>query len=237
MDDPDVLEPGTSYEYTLEGIRVDGEGSGHASPVQGRTLSPPASPVLVSQTINSGDANASATLNMPASVVAGNRLIAVVYGRNNPTWTWPAGWTERFDTNGLSVAERTADGTEGASIIVTQNSSNRYCCACIQLSGATADVEVGLNATSTSTNPDPGAIIPSWAGATTYIAVAGIRANSDFSAPPAGYSNYQAARANNGPALATAIKDSIAGGAEDPGPFTNASSSPWTATTIAVKGT
>ena len=76
-------------------------------------------------------AGTSHTVSLPASPPVGRRLIAGFSADGNPTITWPAGWdaigglpdTATSAQAKISVRERTADGTETATITITTNIS------------------------------------------------------------------------------------------------------------------
>lgn len=195
-------------------------------------------PIYVTGAVSNSAAGTSSTktVTLPSSIVAGNLLVCFVKDRATTAniFTWPAGWSELNDINGSSVAYRTADGSEGASISVT-GTAVRSAYACVQLSNWTGTPSIA-NATGTSTNSDPPLINPSWNGGTMYIAFQGLQATTDCTAGPAGYSNFQSSKATNDPSASSATLSSDVGGSENPGTFTCSVSGTWATDTVAVQG-
>lgn len=200
--------------------------------------------------VTSGDDAGVATLNhtvgLPASIVSGQRLIAVFASQENTT-TWPAGWTELCDggTGGqvnISAAYRDCDGSEGASITVTTGSSRADGWSVIRIAAGSfnpAAPEVGTIATGNDANPDCPSLTPSWGSLNTYwIAAAAGKQN----ATPRTVSSYPATFTENQTTQSTASTNAVflAGltaiaASKDPGTFTLSGSSQWAANTIAVR--
>jgi len=201
-----------------------------------------AAPKLVTQTASNTGSNTGSTKTavMPPGIVAGNLLLLLCRERNTGSniLTFPAGWTEKWDTSGSGLAWRVADGSEGASINYT-GQGNRSANCVLQISGwassmGAAAIEVAA-VTGNSANPDPPSITPSWSGPTLYVAFEGIWATVNTTAGPSGYINFQNTKATNDPNASTATKESITGGVENPGVFTNSGTTTWGAMTVAIR--
>lgn len=108
------------------------------------------------------------TVNLPASIVVGELLIAVVTFDGNPTVTWPAGWTTLHAgvANGsasrVEARYRVADGSEGASITLTTNASEMFCYNVLRISDYQGTPEASTGAVGTSVIIDPDTLNPSW---------------------------------------------------------------------------
>lgn len=183
----------------------------------------------------SGTGNPAITVS-GMSPAAGDLLVVGVYNRDNRTYTWPAGWSELFDSNGLSVGYRTSDGAE-TTVTPTLSGISRTAWVAFRISGWSGTPENGTIATGTG-NPDPPSLSPSWGAGTPtlFIALGASRATSDITAGPGGdYTQFQTSRANNDPSLASA---EFRGGAasSNPGAFTVSGTSDAAAQTIAIKG-
>lgn len=184
------------------------------------------------------------TVNLPASCVAGQRLIAIMATGDNSTYGWPAGWTEILDTttgvDAVSVAYRECDGTEGASISVTTSNLTRAAALVIRVEGHTADApELATPSTGSSTLPDCPAFDPSWAGDTLWIAACTCASATPtevtgFPYPNNNFEAEQTAASGTRPRVGICTKISAAP-SEDPGAFTIAPSDTWYGLTIAVR--
>ncbi len=82
------------------------------------------------------------TVSLPTGIVAGDLLISVFMVDNQPTITWPAGYTEfatasSFTLTGkASIAYRKADGTEGSTITVTTDTAQVSTAVTYRIRGA-----------------------------------------------------------------------------------------------------
>lgn len=188
---------------------------------------------------------------MPATVDAGDLLIAIVSVRNALTWnTIPTGWNKISESAGggsvgeLSIFYKIADGSEdgGTATWVTSVGSSAAWMV-IRITGwhGTTPPEVGTAASGDVSNANPPTLSPSWgAEDTLWLAVAGHAAISAaaFTAAPTNYLNF----ANNGASSGGAAV-SVAFGtrelnaaSEDPGTFTAGGSNRfWAAQTVAVR--
>ena len=102
---------------------------------------------------------------MPASIAVGDLLLVCLdKGSTSATVNALTGWTELLDeasANGLYIAWRIADGTEGASITLTTSASTRDATIALRISGASTDAPtIGTTATGTDLAPNPPSITP-----------------------------------------------------------------------------
>lgn len=198
-------------------------------------------PTVVTSVATTSAASLSHTVNLPASLVAGNACVIVIAGATTNAINFPAGWT----TFGGSVvgaslrivrAYRVLDGTEGASITVTVSVGaaaikahayqiNGHDCSTNAPGSAATAEQVGV------ANPDPPNATPVGGPKNfLWIAVAATT-TANVTADPA---NYSAGLNSTGssPRLRTAIR-SLGQSSENPGAFTAAATT-WIAQTLSV---
>ena len=196
-------------------------------------------------------AGTSHTVNLPLGVQAGDLLIVCLdKGSTAATVNALAGWTELLDensANGLYIAYRWADGTEGATITLTTSASTRSAENVYRIinavNPATQPPEIGTTASGTSVSPDPPAVTPT-GGAKDYLAIAMLGDAGEFAdtaawltAAPSGYSGplrktCGTVGTNLGGIIGSAYKKFNAA-SEDPGVFTQTSAA-WRTQTIIV---
>lgn len=193
----------------------------------------------------------SMAVNMPATVNAGDRLIALCHVRNAGTWsTVPTGWTNLAEQAGgaavgeLSIFEKIADGTEDggtATWVTGTGTSAAWQVICISGAHASTASEV-TTASGDSSSANPPSETASWGGSENnlWLAVAGHSAisASAFSAAPAGFFGFSQNGASSGGAAVCVAHgyDMSATDTYDPGTFTPSGSNRyWAAATIAVR--
>jgi hypothetical protein len=165
-----------------------------------------------------------------------------------------AGWTELLDenvANGLYIAYRVADGTEGATTTFTLSGATRGAWIVYEISGAenpaTQAPQIGTTSTGTSTTPDPPAsATPPSAKDYLFIAFAGMageEADDDTwgNTPPTNYTpspprqkSCGIAGANLGGLILSAERQLNTGVATNPGAFGVDVSAAWRAQTIMI---
>lgn len=191
------------------------------------------------------------SVNMPATVNSGDRLVAFVSVRNAGTWsTIPTGWVEKGSQTGggggvgkTTIFEKFADGTEAGTTpqwIASASTTGSW--QVVRITGAHASSALEMTTTSgDSSSANPPSLTPSWGTEDTlWFAVAGHAAISEaaFTAAPTNYINF----ANNGASsggsacsIATATRQLNATN-EDPGTFTAGGSNRfWAAATVAIR--
>lgn len=208
-------------------------------------------PLVVS--VNGGNNNTdstSHTVNLPGSIVAGNLLLVFFSVDGNPTITFPAGWTQLFNTarteGGTTYVRfgcwyRIATGTEGATITVNTSGpsgSQRSAHTSYQISNYTG-VPVSATATNNNQYPDPPILTPAWEAADTlWFATCGYdQGQRTVTGWPANYTmNQRNERSNdaNGVGVGTAGRQYNAA-SENPGTFTISASQRWVAATVAIR--
>lgn len=195
------------------------------------------------------------TVNLPASIAAGDLLI-ICLDKGTPATTSlfnaHADWTELLDENvasGLYIAYRWADGAEGATTTLVSASAIRSAEVTYRISGAenpaTQAPQIGTTATGTSVNPNPPSISPT-GGSKDYLFIAffgmvGEQADDDtlVTTYPANYTLGQqektcgVAGTNLGGMIGAAARQATTA-TEDPGTFTAIDNAAWRAQTIAV---
>jgi len=192
------------------------------------------------------------TVNLPASLVAGNLLVIFfAIGSTAATLNAVAGWTELVD---VSVARDTkilvkdAVGDEGATLALTTSASTKSASIAYQISGAapilTQRPQLSTVATGTSATPDPGTLTPV-GGAKDYLwiaqfSLAGEEDDDDTwcNSAPTNFTGLLqktagTAGTNIGVENATATRQ-FNGTSQDPGTFGVDVSFAWRAYTMAV---
>lgn len=203
----------------------------------------------VVQTKNSGNTGATTknhTINLPTGITAGDLLIVVFSVDTAPTITWPEGWTQIFflaysTNNTLDARFRRADGTEGATILITTLTNVGSSHTSYRITGynSASNPEAGTTTSGSSANPDPPNLIPSWgAGENLWIATYGWndgrKTNSSY---PANFTDNQIADGWNnssGSGIATCTQNLVAPNI-DPGLATLSGSIKWIANTMVVR--
>lgn len=195
-------------------------------------------------------AGTSHVVNLPSGA-AGNMFIAIMdKGSTAATVNGLAGWNELLDensANGLYIAWRTCDGTEGATTTFTLSANTRGAWIVYEITGhinpATQPPQVGTTATGSSTTPDPPSVSVT-GGAKDILTIAcfgrgGEEADDDtwVSAAPSGFTGLLqkacgTAGTNLGGMIATATLASNTA-TSNPGTFTCATGA-WRAQTIVI---
>jgi hypothetical protein len=211
-----------------------------------------ASPTVRSTAVTNGTtASATPTINLPATVVAGDIIVVAIRQDNEESYTWPsADWltlpplpdTSDGADDQTSCRYKIADGSEGGTTIqLTRTQSNKFAAISYAIAGAT-NIEAGGLATGASTTPDPLNFAPS-GGSQDYLWLSiGAWEGEQTSPPSATPTNYtNKIGANSGTAGATATNCRIAGvnrattaSAENPGSWTISVSDDWTAFVVAL---
>jgi hypothetical protein len=191
-------------------------------------------PVVAATNNSETSASTSHVFNLPAGIVSGNLLLAIISAGAAVSFTKPAGWEEIVDDDAVTpvtvwIGYRIADGLEGATATATSSGSANSAHVSYRITGAHASAapEAGTvfyNATSTS--PDPPSVTASWGGLDNLfiVALAQQRANKAISAWPANYTGSQVHRQHSGGggsdgAAAFATRD-LTAASDDPGAFT-----------------
>ena len=195
-------------------------------------------------------AGTSHVVNLPAGAT-GNLLVAIMNkGSTAATVNALTGWTELLDensANGLYIAYRVCDGTEGSTTTFTLSASTRGAWIVYEISGqidpATQAPQIGTTATGSSVSPDPPSVSVT-GGAKDVLTIAcfgrdGEEADDDtwVTAAPSGFGTLLqkacgVAGTNLGGMIATAHLASNTA-TSNPGVFTCATGA-WRAQTIVI---
>ena len=184
-----------------------------------------------------------AVLNLPASIVSGEGLLATCVTNDSPSSSWPAGWTELFNINdtinnvAVICAYRDADGTEGSTVTLTLGTSEQFSAVTARYSG----VDFGVTPPEfvQGVNLDPANITPT-SGAQDYkiLAPIGIDTNgTTITSFPSGYVNtLDQQSSGSGPAcrLGMCESDLTAASSENPGAYVLSGGARKTTATIAI---
>lgn len=201
---------------------------------------------------NGTSAGTSVSVNLPSGIVAGNLLVSIHRAAGVGAIGWPAGWVELVESSAdasddvTAVAYKKADGTEGATITVTQGSF-KFANVCLRISGAADPTsqapQINTAATGTSLTPDSTSLTPT-GGAKDYLwialaawegesAASPLTQPSGYGTPILGNSGGAGAVTTNCRAVAATRTNNAA--SEDPGQWVfDPTADDWTAWTMAV---
>lgn len=188
------------------------------------------------------------SVNLPASISAGDLLVALVEVRNTGTWTLPSGWVQLGQQlGGSSVGQLTAfykiaDGTEGATVTWTASVGTSAIWQVRKISSwhGTTPPEMTSSQGDFTTQPNSPSLTPSWgAEDNLWFAITGNAATANLTTgAPTSYTGYQQNTGSSGGAqvnIASAYRE-LNAATEDPGVFTNPGSIRyWAAMTVAVR--
>jgi len=197
------------------------------------------------ETYNTTDAT-SVTVTLPATVNAGDVLVAVMSIDGNATATWDnttaGAWTQQAqylansNAHALTIFTKTADGTEDGKVLaITLSGSQQAVTRVLRVTGAAGPVEVTTYARGSTVSADPPAITPSWTGASLYIATLALDGTATVSSGPSGYSGLASRASSSSGQSTNATAWRLASGTEDPGAFTVSATSQWVAATLALR--
>lgn len=206
----------------------------------------PIAPLIVTQATTSFPITdvTSQPVNLPASRVVGNLMLAFVGTQGSKNIGAAAGWTSRFNvTNGtanssrrLQIFTKTIDGSEGATAPFTCSPAGLGCWSVFQISGWAA-MFFSAGVIGTNANPNPDLLTPS-AGLAPYLWFAAFCSRSGgTSAAPAGYSNLlRVGNTSSTDVNQSSAQKTATAASEDPGTFTQSTSDVWAAATVAIQG-
>jgi hypothetical protein len=210
---------------------------------------------VVEEAIENSTATAgtSHVINLPTATAGQLLLIILDKGSTSATVNAHASLTELLDeasANGLYIAYRWMDGTEGASLTLTTSASTRSASFAYRISGAenpaTQAPEIGTTSSGTSATPDPPSITPT-GGAKDYLFIAfagmaGEEADDDTwgNTPPTNYTPSPPRQKSCGVAgvnlggLILSAERQLNAASDNPGTFGVDVSAAWRAQTIAI---
>ena len=209
-------------------------------------------PVVLSLTSTVDSSSGSADVaDMPATVNSGDLLVAFMYSNVNNTHTAATGWTKIGESASnatvrrVSVHAKSADGTEGGGTATFGHTSGSdvalfyvYRIQTGTWSGnalATA-VQAGFDNSTSSGDPDPPSLSPSYGAADTLWLIGG--KGSVFGGttvtPPTGYTDSSIISVSNFYQLSTARRE-LNASSEDPGVLDHATNSAWIGATVAIE--
>jgi len=202
-----------------------------------------AAPIAIeaANTSSTAGAGTSATVNLPASIAAGELLLALINSRDPGTGAI-SGWSSlAIDTHTnayLQLFYKTATGSEGATATWTSSNSVQSAHATWRISGWQGTPENGAKVTGGTNNPDPPSITPSWGSARTlFLTAFGSTGTAVASGAPTNYSGLLTAATSGASNVAiNAATRILEGTTDDPGAFTaSLSGATWVAQTFAIR--
>lgn len=194
-------------------------------------------PVVAGTNTSTQTSATSHTVNLPASIAAGDLLI-VLFGwpATADDVSTPSGWTQFMNVlnnTRLYGFYRVADGGEGSTLTVTSSSSAASRHNSYRITGYQGTLEVAT-ATGSSTTPNPPNLAPSWGAEDTLWIAAAHNSNTTADiAAPTNYGNLLEAFLS--PFEMNSARRELNASSEDPGTFANASNAQWQAATIAIR--
>lgn len=193
------------------------------------------------------------SVNLPASIAAGNILVMLVRTGAASTHTLPTGWnwliqndTADGSTQTTSVMYKVATGSEGATLTYDPGGSQKGAAIVTRITGGsssiTPDVSIATGTTGTNVINPPSRAVTGGPKDVLVLALGGMDAETSTpSAAPTNYSNLQTANSGTAGSVAsnTIICSATRGltnvSTEDPGAFTHAAvNSGWTGITVVV---
>ena len=189
------------------------------------------------------------SVTLPASIAAGDLIIAFHFSDGAGTRTFPSPWVEIKDAaNGASnanigIAYLIASGGETA-VTVSKSITERFTAIAIRISTAswhgTTPPEVSTGATGDDTTPDPDSVTSSWGSADNLFIAAMLFDDSagggTVSAYPTNYSSNNVISPDVSSAGRGAIASrELAAASDDPGTFTISPTDQWWAGTVVVR--
>lgn len=200
---------------------------------------------------DAGTGATSHTVNLPGSIVSGERLILEFSytGGTGGGITWPGTFTGLVQTGTdgqtiLGIAYRDCDGSEGSSVTVTTAASRACAWKVTRITAGTfksgVAPEVGTVATGNSTGPDCPSLSPSWGNkdALWFASAAEKSAAGAVSVTtwPTDFTNNQTLVSSANTAVLVSSHRAVAGSSQDPSAYTISASRQWAANTIAIQG-
>lgn len=197
--------------------------------------------IEATNTSSTSAAGTSATVNLPASIAAGDLLVVLVESRDPGTGAI-SGFSSLARDNGtnayLQLFYKTATGSEGATVTWTSSNSVQSAHASLRISGWQGTPEKGTAVTGSTDNPNPPSITPSWGSARTlFIAAFGSTGTAVASGAPTNYSGLltAASSGSNNVAINVATRVTTAS-SDDPGALTaTLSGATWVSQTFAIR--
>jgi hypothetical protein len=189
---------------------------------------------------------------MPATVNAGDLLIAFFASDGTPDVDLPSGWTFFFGWdswggtgNKFSMYAKRAAGTEGGTTVNFQTTTAEKAAAQVYRitgwrdSGILSNDVEWVNAGATGTSPNPPSLNPAHWDVENTLWIAAYGADDDHAATayPTGYTGgtYTESDASATSTSMGSARRINAAASEDPGTFTIAASAFWIASTVAVR--
>jgi hypothetical protein len=201
-----------------------------------------ASPTVQARNTGSNStASTTQTINLPASISAGDLLFVVLAFRAVPgTITPPSGWAYVEDDTGangaLVAAYKTADGSEGATVNFTTANSVRSAHVSYRITGWSGTPERGTAVVATTASPNPPSLSPA-GGSADYLFIAAMMENGPITVTgyPTNYSNGQSVSSGGASVCVVGTAErQVTGSSEDPSNFTTNSAGPTIAQTYAI---
>ena len=188
-------------------------------------------PSVVNSASSKTNSSLSLSLTMPASIVAGNLLFAIVGAKAAPSMSgWTSVGTTANGANNLAAFALTAVGGDTGTVSI--GSPNAIDVMVYQVSGWSGSIAgIGYGAATGSVSSANPPNLTMAAGSNTYLWFAAAIGSATPSAGPSGFSGFTTV-VESSFVLGTAYLQAT-GSSEDPGVFTGTSTS-WVAATIGI---
>lgn len=204
--------------------------------------------VAATATFGSTSNQTTHTVNLPASIAAGDLLVLAVTNDTDATQTTPADWTRITNTasstlSRLCIYVKDATGSEGSTVDIVVSTSQGLSSAAYRIEGWYGDLagqEVGVAVAANTSAPDPPSLTASWgAEDNLWIVVLGYDDEvNNINTWPTNYSSNQTNGESNhsnegtGTALATYNLNTAT---QDPGAFAISGTSRTVANTVVIR--
>ena len=189
-------------------------------------------PVIQGSNNSSANTTTSHSVSMPASIVAGEKLVVVFSCDSTATVDTPSGWTKSVDvTNGvvrLAIYTKTAAGSDTLTVTTSGNTDSGHAAYRIVTNNS---IQIATNTSS----EDPPNLTPSGgSGKYTWIAGVGSGGSASVSAYPTNYSSNQVTNTAEDFMVAMATDD-VEASSENPATYTLSGGSNPLSFTIAIE--
>lgn len=235
------------------GPRVDAWYADTGGQLQGFHVGGSSAPLSIvnTATYNNGDTAATShNVTLPSSLVSGNAILIFCGINATPTVTDPGGWTVTLSTTSTDtwrIYSKISNGSEGATVTVGLDTSQRMGCAAYQVAGnrngvTSSEIELSTASNANTATPNPPSLSPAWGSAENLWFAIAFQAdtNTAITTYPTNYSLNQlygstgtgAGGQGSGAVVAARL---LTATSEDPGTFTFTSAKNRSAYTLAVR--
>ena len=192
-------------------------------------------PVIQATNTSKTNGATSHTVNLPASIVAGELLVFFFTCDSGSTITTPSGWTSVKDSTNaqrrLAMFTKTATGSEGATVSVTTSGTTDSAHTSYRVSTNNYTVTVSSGATATDTTPDPDTLTNGASGKYLWFAVC--CSSTSVTGYPSNYNTNTTTNIQDAFSIGVGTRSTETDN-QNPGSFTTSGSGAWLAFTASL---